>query len=340
MKKNILAIATVVVSLFASCSKDSPVNDVIVDEKPKVTSHNVVFTINGIASQLGAFDTRSTSLPDAGIKHLEHWLYKTEDITPDMSREPLNQSVQTDIDAPIVVKNLASGNYTIIFFATDSDEKIKSTSQAYVDVVGGKYQMYSAKRQFVVKDENTLIREDVSLDRIIGKLEFVIEDLTSLPAEVQSITLVGTTSASTISSPVLLGKMSSVNLATGDALASVGSPLLTTIPRSDFAKYNKDNPISVYALPNGYNSSAGTYTTISDIYIQGCKDNNYYNLDMSAPFADENSKVVFMKKVGLYEKVKANKVTRFTGKIGNLGILDLGISFNEDWPSMRIEAEK
>lgn len=334
MKKYILAIAVAMASLFASCSSDSVINEPITNED---TLHEAVFTINSVAPQMGTVETRSTSLTDAGIKYLEYWVFKTEEISWTMNFQPVLRASVTDYNTPIALQ-LPKGDYTIIFFASDSDEEIKSTPQATVKVVDGKYQMYSAKNQFVISDENTVIKEYISLDRINGKLEFVIEDLNTLPEEVQSISILGTSYSSIMSSPKLLAKMGSINLATGDAIADIGAPLLPTIPRSDFDKYNKENPISTYVIPSGTNKYASTYTFISHIYIQGSKDDKFYDLNMAGSLADQNSKVAFMRKVGYY-KVEANRVTRYTGKIDNLNQANHNVSFEDEWTTSETDAD-
>lgn len=343
MKNYILAIATAMAFLFASCSSETPIIDSII-ENSQTETYKATFTLDGLTAESGAFNLRSVSLTDVNIKYLEYWIFKTADInniTWQMNYAPVLRDTVADYNKAITLE-LPKGDYTIVLFATDSDETISSTSKAEVSVVGEKYQMYAAKKQFIIDDQNKTVNEKISLDRKVGKVEFIIEDLSKLPADVQSISILGTSRSRISAIPGLLFSIGTANLAVEGTLAKRNNSILTTIPRSDFSKYNKDNPISAYVYPNGSVYYLDTYTpiSVSDIYIQGSKDGKFYDLDMGESFTDQNSNVLFMRKVGRYSNIKANQVTRFTGKIGNLNNTDFGVEFIEEWNTLTVPSDK
>lgn len=336
MKNILLYIIALISFLLASCSSESPVSDVV---NPNTGLRKATFTLTGIASETTEMSLKSASLEELNIQHLEYWVYKTEDIQSlYVSEKPVLHKVlkKEDFGKSIIIE-LLDNDYTIIFYATDEAVELKEGGERtpYVRAVDVRHQMFSAKKQFVVNEQKPEVNESIHLERIIGKIELVIEDLENLPAEVKSITPVMTGYTRIMVTPVMPVSPCEINLIHRHVFLEEKN-IMPTIPRSQFASINKDNPIEFYILPPMYNpETVSGLSAVDYMYIQGTKDENFYTLDMSRPLLEQNSQVVFMRKVGKFE-VKANQIMRYTGKIGSFDGGDFEIIIDETWDEISV----
>jgi|GEM_PF-3992797 len=343
MKKILSYIITLVILLFTACSSDSPAGDII---ESNTTLRKATFSIKGLTAEMSEMSLKASSLEDMNIQHLEYWVYKTADLhIPSLIGDPVVHKVlsKDDFNKNIVLE-LPDDDYTIILYAADTEVSIKDLSKRtpYVSAVDIKSQMFSTKKEFIVNEQTPEVNESLTLSRIVGRVEIVIEDLNELPSEVKSITPVvkGVTRIMVI--PTMPSNPIGVDLITGGVSWSGGyvyggkENYFVTIPRSQFSSINSDNPIVIYTLPSRYSSLIQPGSIIpNEIYLQGTTDENFYVLDMQQSLLDQNSKVVFMRSMGRYE-VKANQITRYTGKIGSLGEEGFDITIDEDWDEITV----
>ncbi|MEN9918815.1 MAG: hypothetical protein RL662_1251 [Bacteroidota bacterium] len=342
--KNIIYTLLSICLLFSSCSSEAP----LVDDAP-VTSNKLykaVFKLGELNLQVEESNMRSSTLSEAKIQHLEYWIHKTADINnASYYPDPLEHAlISVDSMSQNITIELPVGDYTIAFLAADMKLDTTNFRKRNVDAVAPvdyKTQLFGKNLPFKITDANKGVSAVVQLERLVGKVELVIEDLNQLPNDVQAIIPV-LSGLSPIMGNSLMGLVPSYSniiyrrFYWGEGGSKSYFPV---IPRSQFATITKDNPIVFYSIPSEYprNGSVGAFGEY--LYIQGAKDDKYHYLRGDLPLMGQDPSVLFMRKVGKYN-VKTNQTTRYTGKIQGASGNGISITEQQAWDEQIVQIPK
>jgi len=349
--KNILTITTILLSFFISCSQ---IDDILTDEgnviDEEVKASPVTFKIKGLETSYGTFDTKSTSVSlSQQLEILEYWVYKapfSSNVDDMIANEVLRKSIAIDkMDDPIGL-DLPEGEYKIIFHGATKKpiRTMDDLTAAGINYSHYDSQIYTFEKIFTVtKNEN--INYEIELQRLVGRLEIVIDDLTSLPADIKSIT------------PMFIGFDHGFGYwytvyPAGYSLLDEGyssyahkdhyadyniewEDIYPTIPRSEFSKISKDNPIVMYVLPTKFNP-IGIYFNVKTIrlFIQGSKDELYHDVvpRFTPSLVDQHPQIAFMRQVADRSfTINSNDIVRYTGKIGQLNSNSPNLNIDFEW---------
>ncbi|MEN9918813.1 MAG: hypothetical protein RL662_1249, partial [Bacteroidota bacterium] len=332
--------------LFSSCSSESPV----LEDTPVVTNnkYKATFKIGSPSLEISESPMRSSTLYEShNIQHLEYWIYKSSSFDQLYNDgEPLehaliaaNQKEQTiSVELPI-------GDYMVVFYAADTmvdTTNFKQRGAGSVRATNHYSQSFGKRFQFQITETNKGVSETVKLERLVGKVELVIEDLDKLPSDVQAIIPVLSGFRFVTVDPLMGVVPSFIDIARGGRnyfTESGNYSYFPIIERELFSAVTEKDPIFFYSIPSEYSRFPGISVVAADLYIQGVKDRKYHSLDARLPLLTQDPNVVFMRKVGQY-KVKVNETTRYTGKIGNLDGSGMPISEKEMWDELSYEIEK
>lgn len=319
---------------FTSCSSDE--YSQLDGSSPKTDKQSITFVLKGITSEITNIATRSTSVtnPDLQVQHVEYWVYKNaEQISASDECLAHQVIIGEDIDKSIKIE-LTSGDYKIFFYATDQKDITVENTPMNINAVDYQYQMFSKTLDISVSENTTPIQEIV-LEREVGQIQLVINDLDKLPENVKSIRPFIDV-AYLYSGTTFLGKPSGLDIVDSNhytMYTDLEYPIKTTpfpiLKRDDFKTINIDNPLSFYSLTSTSRTSMGNLVPGS-LYIMGCTDDQEQTFDPMFSWMEQNPKIVFIRKVGTYN-VKKNQITRYTGNIGSIVQGSSGIILDETW---------
>lgn len=334
--KNILTFIVIINIFMLSCSSD--------DDGEKSSSKDLckaVFSLKNITFEPGNLVFKNTSLQDLNIKYLEYWIYNSSDLAEEIvTAEPvLSQQIKNNDFGKNIIVELPAGDYSIFFYAADT--VVEKQDPQKVAPTGVAHQMFSAEKSFTLNKENSVVSESISFERLVGKIELVIQDLDQLPSEVQSITPFMSGFSHLVPRSIMPVKPTYVNILKHFVVFGFDNEF-STIPRSQFSSINEQNPITIYTLPSEWDLPP--YTIISYLpgylYIQGSKDEKFHTINTDKPWVDQEPLVSFVYKVAKY-RVLADKVIRYTGKIGNLNDENaFEVILQDNWDEIDYEIDK
>lgn len=320
--------------LVASCSSDDPTLD---PETPAGKTHSIKFVIKGIEVESSEIKTRSDN-NELSLKYLEYWVYKANEI-PNFSAPEKNilhsyikgENLKNDISI-----ELPEGDYKIVFYASDREDITPKENPFGILAVGYQYQMFSKILAFTVSQDKLTPIQEVILEREVGQVQFVIEDLSSLPANVKSIRpfLIGYywfSGLRVLAQPYYLnlGNEGSVEYNIGEFDKSFPS-----FKKEQFS--NKS--FSFYSIPSAPSATGTGHIMPGTLYLMGCTDDNLQTFDPTKPIQGQNDKIVFIRKVGEYTVTK-NQITRYSGKIGPVNVGEGSVIIDDSWDEEIITVE-
>jgi hypothetical protein len=321
------------------------VEDVITEP---VQLREVRFSVAGTGLSTEQSLMKSASLQSMNIQHLEYWVYKkVNDYSNEVPLQYAVVRVQKDDNKTDISLTLPNGDYAMFFYGSSGtlepfdNEKRRPYSLESLD---HQSQMFSSKIEFSLNDTIAEVKRAVTLERAVGRVELVIEDLDKLPAEVQSITPVLRGFLAVSWQPRALAYPTSLNLMNESVTYSYMdgkgyNKYFPTIPRSQFASINKDNPIVFYTLPTNNLNRTGGSIIWPELYIQGSKDLSVRSVNAESPMTLSDPNIVFMRKVAEFDVFK-NKTTRYTGKIGGLDATSIAVDYQQEWTEIATEIGK
>lgn len=334
-----LLILAILIS-FTACSSDDYTK--LDGNNPNAKTQTVTFVLEGITSKITDIPTRTTSpeSSDLQINHLEYWIYDNANGIP-YGAEYLSHEVITgdNINKSIKIE-LATGKYKIFFYATDQDDSTYKNEYGPASIysVNYKNQMFTKTVEFSISENNTTPVQEIVLEREVGQVQFVINDLDKLPENVKSIRpfLVSTywsSGTNVISYPGRLNILDGYPGVVSYVGASKTFAPFPILKKEDFANNSIDNPLSFYSLPTSPTTSGSSTLGSGFLYLMGCSDDEIQTFDpVYDAWMGQNPKIIFIKLVGKYT-VNKNQITRYTGNIAlsseNIGNIIIDNTWNE-----------
>ncbi len=328
MKKIFFIFSIISLGMLSSCSKDD--TNVLTETPSLINKQKVVLNITNINDANNY--TRSTTEADPTIKKVIYAVYKTGDgITSGNEELVLKDNVEvgsTPVSA--ISLDLQPGKYLIAVFASGrTNAEMKTYEETGKTILKNSYlntsdltsptEFYGTTNIEVVSQS---VNANVTLQRLVGKVEIVIKDLNSLPTSITSATPVMKTY--TISSNWADIAPSNMRMTNIDAsifrLSDLDQPNpfdQLTLSRSLFSAHNENNPIVFYCMQTATNFSAENFRYSTPfLYIHlNPQNGNPSNTILITPQL----------------KVYPNKITRFTGTIVGQNNQGFTMSVVDQW---------
>lgn len=291
---------------FFSCSQDSE----IPDSEPTVSleMQEVVFDLKG--GEFEQVNVRSTSLGNSDIKSLHYVVYNAEGRRVKY-KEFLNLGVSE------VKDTLPSGNYKIVFIATNADNFGANFgsgfnvqySDGYIRMVientRTKFDNDVFFTQFDFTVGNSIVKKETVLSRVVGKVEVLPLDIQNTPSDLLSIQLYVSEG---FPNHFYFKDMKTVWQGERHTLAMC-SPKYT---RADFMNISEQNPIVFTGFPAKVESNSSYYLAAL-----------YYLRD-----TPNSGRTIILKRG--YE-IETNKTLRLSGNLFTGMVTNEGIEVNTEW---------
>ncbi|MBD8348686.1 MULTISPECIES: FimB/Mfa2 family fimbrial subunit [unclassified Dysgonomonas] len=182
--------AALLMGSFFSCSKDSEISDL--EPTPSLKMQEVVFDLKG--NEFEQVNVRSTSLGSSDIKSLHYVVYNAEGRRVKY-KEFLNVNVSE------VKDTLPSGNYKVVFIATNADDFGANFGNGFnVQYNDGYIRMVIEDTRtkfdndvFFTQSDltigNSMVNKETVLSRVVGKVEVLPLDIANTPTDLLSLQL-------------------------------------------------------------------------------------------------------------------------------------------------------
>lgn len=191
MKIVLLYLTTVLlIGSFFSCSQDSEISNL--EPAPSVKMQEVVFELQG--NEFEQVNVRSTSLINADIKSLHYAVYNG-----DGRRVKYKGFLDGNISE--IKDTLPSGNYTVVFIATNADNFEANFSNGFnvqysdgyirmvIEDTRTKFNNDVFFTQFDFTVGNSVVKKETVLSRVVGKVEVLPLDIQNTPSDLLSVQL-------------------------------------------------------------------------------------------------------------------------------------------------------
>ena len=298
--------AALLMGSFFSCSQDSEISD----SEPTLSlkMQEVVFDLKG--DEFEQVNVRSTSLGNSDIKSLHYVVYNAEGRRVKY-KEFLNLGVSE------VKDTLPSGNYKIVFIATNADNFGANFgngfnvqySDGYIRMVientRTKFDNDVFFTQFDFTVGNSIVKKETVLSRVVGKVEVLPLDIQNTPSDLLSIQLYVSEG---FPNHFYFKDMKTVWQGERHTLAMC-SPKYT---RADFMNISEQNPIVFTGFPAKVESNSSYYLAAL-----------YYLRD-----TPNSGRTIILKRG--YE-IETNKTLRLSGNLFTGMVTNEGIEVNTEW---------